>query len=409
VKILLVTPMPPRGEAPGAIPILLNAQLRGLSLRHDVTVATVAGPASAELNAVDALTQLGIEVHAVRRTEPVGMGRWYRRVRLVRRWAGSGAPRRAIWFFEPEMQHLLDRLLAERRFDVVAAEDNATALYTYRTASARVLTEHEVRQPRPFRLNAIRTHGIQGAFAEVDWRRWRGYQTGVWRKFDLLQVFTQRDAQALRTLAPELAGRVRINPFGVELPSAFDGDTEQGRLLFAGNFTHRPNVEAALWLGKEIMPLVRRRFEGARLTIVGIRAPREVLGLAAADIDVLGFVPRVEPFIAGSAVVLAPLRTGGGMRMKVVQAMAHGKAVVTTPLGAEGLAASGEAPPLAVAPDAETFADAVAWLLGDESARRELGHRARSYIAANHSPEAYARRLEANYAEAIARRAGDAC
>ena len=87
------------------------------------------------------------------------------------------------------------------------------------------------------------------------------------------------------------------------------------------------------------------------------------------------------------------------MRMKVLQAMAMGKAVVTTPRGAEGLAIEGCQPPLAVAEDAEGIADAAATLLASVEARRSLGRRARAFVAEHYSPPAYARRLEAVYAE----------
>ncbi len=102
-----------------------------------------------------------------------------------------------------------------------------------------------------------------------------------------------------------------------------------------------------------------------------------------------------------AAVVLAPVRSGGGMRMKVLHALAAGKAVVTTPLGARGLDGSSTAP-LAVADDAQGIAAAAARLLADPAERRALGLSARAYAQERYGPDAYAARLEAVYAEAIA-------
>src|SRR5207248_11047683 len=119
-----------------------------------------------------------------------------------------------------------------------------------------------------------------------------------------------------------------------------------------------------------------------------------------------GGVPTVEPSLAGAAVVLAPLRTGGGMRLKVLQAMAHGKAVVTTPLGAEGLAVAGCEPPLVIARDAEELAHGTAELLGAGAARRRLGAAARAFVARHHGWSAYRERLETLYQELAAERAG---
>jgi hypothetical protein len=107
---------------------------------------------------------------------------------------------------------------------------------------------------------------LHWAFGEADWQRWRKYQLSVWRRSDRIQVFTPRDAEAVAALAPDLAERVRVNPFGVELPAPLDDRLEEpGHVLFVGNFTHPPNVDAALWLGTEIMPALRTCYPGVRL------------------------------------------------------------------------------------------------------------------------------------------------
>lgn len=141
-------------------------------------------------------------------------------------------------------------------------------------------------------------------------------------------------------------------------------------MLFTGNFTHPPNVDAALWIGHELMPKLRELRRDVRLTVVGIHPPREVMALAGADIEVTGTVPDVEPYLARTSVVLAPIRIGGGMRMKVLHALAMGKAVVTTSRGADGLEIGGERPPLAVAEDADGLALKTASLLDDDAARQ---------------------------------------
>jgi glycosyltransferase involved in cell wall biosynthesis len=100
--------------------------------------------------------------------------------------------------------------------------------------------------------------------------------------------------------------------------------------------------------------------------------------------------------------VLAPLRIGGGMRMKVLHSMAMGKAVVTTPRGAEGLEIEGQLPPLVVAEDADTVATSVAALLADIARRRKLGADARGFVLEHFSPEAHVRRLVGIYAGLLA-------
>jgi glycosyltransferase involved in cell wall biosynthesis len=225
----------------------------------------------------------------------------------------------------------------------------------------------------------------------------------VWSRCDALQVFTERDAAAVAELAPELSDRVRVNPFAIELPllDAHVGDNED-TMLFAGNYTHPPNVDAALWLAEEIVPRVVALRPGAKLLLAGPYAPPAVRALNGPAVRFLGQVDDLDPLLRRAAVVMAPVRTGGGMRMKVLHALAHGKAVVTTPRGAEGLIGAGD-PPLAVAHDAQGLADAAARLLADPASRRELGARARAYAQEFHSPQAHRARLEAAIADAVGR------
>jgi glycosyltransferase involved in cell wall biosynthesis len=225
----------------------------------------------------------------------------------------------------------------------------------------------------------------------------------VWCRFDRIQVFTDRDAAAVAELAPELLDRVRVTPFGIDVPEIVDPAREEhGLVLFVGNFTHPPNVDAAGWLVSEIMPRLRVLVPGVRLVLVGGGASKRLGSLAGDDVRVVADVDSVAPWLEAASVVLAPVRTGGGMRMKVLHALASGKAVVTTPRGAQGLALHGSEPPLVTAEDAEAIATATARLLGDEPLRHSLGLRARRFAVEHHSGAAYAKRLERVYAEAIA-------
>lgn len=406
----MLTPMPPDAEAAGAIPVVLHAQLTGLSERNEVTLVTPAGPDSSELEAVERLRTAGVDVHAVPRHLPPDPGRWRRRARLAGAWLRGRRPWRTVWFAEPGLQPLLDELLASRPFDLVTVEDNAMGIYDLPTAVAKVLTEHEVRRPRRVDLHPGSPSGWPGwAFREADWIRWPRYEREVWGRFDSIHVFTPRDAASLAEIAPTLGERVRVTPFGIDLPEPSDpAHEEPGTVLFVGNYTHPPNVDAALWLAREIMPRLRERARAreiapARLWLAGIHAPAQVRSLAASDVEVLGFVPDLDRLVGRAAVVAAPVRTGGGMRMKLLHSMALGKAVVTTPRGVEGLELEQDDPPLLVAEDADGVAAAAARLLASPDERAALGARARALVAERHSAQAYARRLEAAYAELLAR------
>jgi glycosyltransferase involved in cell wall biosynthesis len=293
-------------------------------------------------------------------------------------------------------------LVGERRFDVVAVEDSAMGVYRISASVPRVFTEHEVRDEgrAPGALEGAR--GVPTWFArQVNWRRWGAYQLAVWRSFDVIQAYTDRDAVSIRERLPGSAPPVRVNPFGIELPPRIESPEDPDLIVFVGNYTHAPNVDAALWLGKEILPEVRHFRPSARLELAGAYAPTSVRQLEGSNLRVLGRVADVEELMRRAALVFAPVRTGGGMRMKTLHAMALGKAVVTTPLGIEGLAVGGRVPPVAVADNGANLARAAAGLLGDVASRRRLGDDARAFVERHHSPEAYAARLIDTYRFAV--------
>jgi polysaccharide biosynthesis protein PslH len=397
VRILLVTPMPPRRDAPGAIPLVLQGALAGLQERNEVTLVTAAGDEPGEQDAVSELLRSSRDVYVVDRRQPEGFARWRRRGRLAAAWARGREPWRTIWFADPQLQHVIDRLVASRSFDVVAVQDNAMGGLRFPAAIPTVLTEHEV-QAREQPASTV-------SWSELDRRRWRSYQPRVWRRFDRIEVFSTRDAARLTAAAPDLDQRVRVNPFGIVLPAAVDPSRQDVNLVvFAGNYTHPPNIDAALWVGNEIMPRLRAEAPGVRLALLGPGAPREVRALAGADVEVVGEVPSMLAWLEAAAVVVAPVRKGGGMRMKVLYALASGTAVVTTALGAEGLRINGREPPLELAESTEALAATIARLLHDEHLRRALGARARTFAAEEHSAAAYGARLEAVYNELLEER-----
>lgn len=409
MKVLLVAPVPPQADGAGAIPVLLHAELLGLRKLHEVTLVTAVGDEPGEEEAVARLRD-EVEVHvADRRRPPPGLRRRRRQLRLATTWARGRWPWRTAWFAAPGIQRIVDRLGAERDFDVVAVEDSAMSVFRYPAGVPTVYTHHEVLRSRPVDWQAGPPSRWPGwAFGELDWRRWSRFQPEAWRRFDRVQVFSQRDADAIAELAPDVGPRVRVNPFGLVLPPRADPAREApNTILFVGNFAHPPNRDAVIWLAREILPAVLERHPGARLRIVGTAPSPEVRALAGPHVELVADAPSVLPHLEEAAVVMAPVRTGGGMRMKVLQAMAAGKAVVTTSRGTEGYTGFGEEPPLAVADSEAEIAAATVALLADDERRLRLGERAREFAERHYSPDAWAERLTAVYEEARGERAGE--
>jgi glycosyltransferase involved in cell wall biosynthesis len=405
MKVLLVVPMLPRADGGGAIPKLLDAELSGLRELCELTVVTTLGEEPGEAEAAAALKSSGIDAHIVdRRRSPSARRRWRARLRMAARWARGAWPWRTVWFAPPAMQAAIDRLAASQSFDVVAIEDSSMSVFRLPAGVPTVFTEHEALRAPPDRWREVApAKWPMRVLRGLDWRRWDRFARAAWQRFDLVQVFSDGDRSAIAELSPAVAPRLRVNPFGIVLPAPLDpGLEEPGTMLFVGNFTHPPNRDAAIWLARAIMPEVRRRNPQARLRIVGTAPPAEVRELAGPGIEVIADAPSVDPHLAAAAVVIAPVRTGGGMRMKVLEALARGKAVVTTRRGAEGFLGFDAEPPFVVADEAAEMAAAIVELLADPQRSRDLGRRAREFAERHCSPAAWAARLEAIYEEARA-------
>ncbi|MCW2987121.1 MAG: glycosyl transferase group 1 [Solirubrobacterales bacterium] len=403
MRILLVVPMVPQADGIGAIPKLLHAELVGLRERHDITVVGSFGELTGQAEAAASLMRSDLDAHFVdRRRSRSPLRRWSVRTRLAAGWATRPWPWRAV-SATAGVQPALDRLATDRSFDLVAVEEDLMSVLRFPRGVPVVLTEHEAFQAPATSWRAQRLRERPERLLRVrDWRRWKSFQLAAWERADLIQVYSEGDAAEIGKRSPRVAERIRVNPFGLVAPPLADpARVEPDTVLFAGTFTHLPNRDAALWLANEIMPRVRDRHPDAQLRLVGSAPPREVLALAGAKVDVIADVTSMTPHLEAAAVVIAPVRNGGGMRMKVLEAMAMRKAVVTTALGAEGFTGFGADPPLLVADSAPGLAAATAELLGDESRRLALADRARAFAVEHHGPAAWARRLEVVYEEAL--------
>jgi glycosyltransferase involved in cell wall biosynthesis len=243
-----------------------------------------------------------------------------------------------------------------------------------------------LRQLEPGALAATgrmrRRRGIGRLAGALDLRAWQRYERRVMSGVHVVVTLTDRDAAAL---AP-LAGTTPVTsiPLGVPIPlGAADPFGRAGtELLFVGNFIHWPNVDAAERLNSAILPRVRLQCPEATLRIVGANPPSSLVKAAGPGVTLEGEVSAVWPLLDQAAVFVAPLRVGGGMRVKVAEALAAGKAVVASRLAVEGLAVTG-GEQLLLAESDEEIADALVCLLRDRERRGALARRARLWAEAN--------------------------
>jgi glycosyltransferase involved in cell wall biosynthesis len=201
----------------------------------------------------------------------------------------------------------------------------------------------------------------------------------AWKRSSLCAAVTEEDRATMRAAVPDLD--VRLIPDGADHvstigeasggPGSAPAKTDEPVVAFVANFGYLPNVDAALYLTERIMPRVAAKVPSVKLFLVGNAPPPEIRAFESDRVTVTGRVPAVEPYLDAADVVVCPLREGGGVKVKVLEALTRGKAVVTTSVGAQGLS-SRATDALVVQDTARSFARAVTALLTDESQRRSL-------------------------------------
>jgi glycosyltransferase involved in cell wall biosynthesis len=296
--------------------------------------------------------------------------------------------------------------LAEAPFDVVQIEAIELAPYLPVIESARprpliVYDDHNaewVLQKRACLTDlANPPRWPAAAYSFVQWMRLKGYEADMCRRAGRVVAVSEADRDALHAVAPQVD--VTIVPNGVALDEYTDyrGPVQPFDLVFTGKMDFRPNIDAMLWFGQQVLPLIHQRRPDVRLAIVGQRPhPRLDALRAIPGVTITGWVPDVRPYIAGATVFIAPLRVGGGTRLKLLQAMAMEVAVVATSLGAEGFPVT-HGRELLLADTPAGFAGAVLALLDDPAQRARLGAAARCFAAATYGWDTLVPKLEALY------------
>ena len=296
----------------------------------------------------------------------------------------NGVPPWAIDCRSPEYAAALERVLGEWRPDVVEIHLQAMAQYVSvveRLGFARILVDYDPGSAWADELRRA-TSGARRLARQLEVAAWRRYERATRPRFEAIVVFAERDLAAVRPTAGG-ASVMRI-PLAVEVPARpLDPEgADPPTVLFVGSFGHPPNVDSAQWLAETIFTRVVARVTDARLELVGHAPGAEVRALTGAAVSVHASVPDVTPYLDRAAVVVAPIRIGGSMRGKVLEALAAGKALVATPRAAEGVdAVDGEH--LVVADGEDELVEAIAALLLDRARRRRLGQSARRWAESN--------------------------
>jgi sugar transferase (PEP-CTERM/EpsH1 system associated) len=386
LRILMVTPdipFPPTGGAP-----MRNYQLlRHLAQRHAVSLLTYQRRPSPEGQA--ALAEFCESVWTVNRAFPgPARKRWLQLRSLV-----SPSSYLRWLFFSRPMQDAIDKALERHSFDIVQVESSLMACFRFDTDARLVLDEHNVEYEVLDRIYRAERSPIRKAYNWGEYHKLRREELDAWKRFDACVITSEREAASFRRLVPGTPCAVVEN--GVD-PEYFIPDSrapDPNSIVFTGRLDYRPNADAVGYFVRDILPSVVARRPAATLTIVGADVPPEVKRLEGPNVRVTGWVADVRPYLATAAAVIAPLRMGGGTRIKILEALAMGKAVISTSVGSEGLGVlAGEHLLVADAPQA--FAAEVARVLDDSSLAGRLGTAGRRLVEQRYRWATVARSLE---------------
>jgi sugar transferase (PEP-CTERM/EpsH1 system associated) len=403
-KILILTPQFPYPPHQGTTLRNYNI-IAGLAQRHQVHLLAFGDPAESQGTPLDDLCQ-SVQVLSLpqRSTSQRLKGLLF-----------STLPDMAQRLPSPAFGAALADTLARESPDVVEVEGIELAQYLFQVADSRregvrpllVYDDHNaeyILQQRAFETDLRQPRRwIAAAYSFVQWRRLRAYERRACLTADRVAAVSEADAKALRGLVPGL--ELTIVPNGVDmdyytaLVAPLAGGESPGAqdLVFTAKMDFRPNVDAVLWFVRDVLPLIRRESPETRFWAVG-KSPHPRLAPLAGDPGVVltGWVEDVRPYIAGAGVYVIPLRIGGGTRLKVLEAMAMGKAIVSTTLGCEGFDLVPDQE-LVIADEPAKFAAAVLALLRNAEGRERLGRAARRFAGSRYDWRMIVPRLESLY------------
>ncbi len=310
----------------------------------------------------------------------------------------------------PAMADAIRHLLDQSSFDAVIFEGLEMAVY---------LPLVRVVQPNARLIYDAHNaeHRLQAAIAQVELSRLSRLPPAIYSSIQARRItrfereiccaahgvlaVSAEDADALRVFRTDQ--RVFVIPNGIftdqyTAPSAHQLDLGDHALIFTGKMDYRPNVDAVQWFASAILPRIQACIPDVRLYIVGQKPHASLQALDDSHIAITGWVEQVQPFLHAGALYIAPLRMGSGTRLKLLEALASGIAVVATPTAAAGLSEEARCA-MRLAADESAFADAVIDLLNNPSLRLDYAARGKEIVRKTYDWQALAPRLFQTFQE----------
>jgi polysaccharide biosynthesis protein PslH len=312
----------------------------------------------------------------------------------------SSEPYSIAKYCRPEVRHRLSELLKQDNYDVILCDFVfAAGVIPWDWPTSKVLFTHNVEATIWRRHYEVASNPIWKAISWQEWRKMEAAERRYLRLADQVLTVSETDRDAFGAFLKR--EKLTAIPTGVDVDYFQPMPVEEAAnsLVFTGSMDWLPNEDAIIYFVDSILPLIKRQCPEVSLEVVGRSPSRKLQALAETEksIRLTGWVEDIRPFVARGSICIVPLRIGGGTRLKIFEAMAMRKAVVSTSVGAEGLPVmAGEN--ILLADTANDFANCVLSLLGDRNQRARLAMSARTLVQEKYSwpgvAENFARALQ---------------
>ncbi len=316
----------------------------------------------------------------------------------------KGWPLELRLLYSQQMADLIRRLTSESAFDIVQIEHSRLALYRENidpnAHCASVLTFHNVAFDQSQRISQIERKLISSMRTWIFARQLFKWEPSYAQKFDRCFVVSETERKALLGRNSHL--KVDVIPNGTDTKKYRRLEVSHGppALLFIGSMNYAPCVDGAVYFCNQILPYVRKEFQDIQVWIVGASPSPDVVQLAGKNILVTGYVEDILPYYQVSTVSIVPLRAGGGTRLKILEAMALGRPVVSTTIGCEGLDVV-DGQHLLIADKPDKFAKHIIRLLTEKALYDRIVDQARKLVVERYDWDAIAEQSLKAYNEVV--------
>jgi polysaccharide biosynthesis protein PslH len=327
------------------------------------------------------------------------------------RYLCKGWPPDLRQYYSGELAQRIHALTARVNFDVVEIVNSYMAPYHEalppRLRRRAILTFIDVVFQRTRRVTQLEPRRLRRLRLRVHSLMMRRWEPGYAMRFARCITMSAADQRLLHSVNPALATAVVPNGVAARGYTPLPPATGAPSLIFVGDMAARTNIDAARFFCREVLPQVRAEIPQVETWIVGANPSAEVLSLAGAGVHVTGRVAEVGDFYRRSSACIVPLRAGGGTRLKILEAMALGRPVITTTIGCEGIDGV-DGQHLLLADSAAMFAAQTVRLLRDAQLRQQLATQARELVLSRYDWDLIARELIDVYAAVASQDEGQA-